>query len=58
MNGCKKVVEHVLGMYRELNLSDWAGLRTEIRDELRDYLWREIKRSPMILPMLLDVKQP
>ncbi len=58
MNGCKKVVEHVLGMYRELNLSDWAGLRTEIKDELRDYLWREIKRSPMILPMLLDVKQP
>lgn len=56
MDGCRQVVEHVIQMYQTLGFSDFGGLKVEIRDELRDYLWKEIKRSPMILPMLLEVE--
>lgn len=57
MAGCRQVVEHVIDLYKTLGLSDWNALKNEIRDELKEYLWREIKRSPMILPMLLDVRK-
>ncbi|MCF0136254.1 MAG: ribonuclease J [Lachnospiraceae bacterium] len=56
MRGCRDVVNHVIDMYHNLGINDFAGLRMEIRDELREYLWKEIKRNPMILPMLLEVE--
>ncbi len=56
MAGCKKVVCHVIDMYHQLGLNDLGGLKIEIRDQLRDYLWQEIKRNPMILPMLIEVE--
>ena len=54
--GCREVVNRVLGTYGPLSQMDWGSVKTDIRDALRDYLWREIKRSPMILPVIMEVE--
>lgn len=36
-------------------VSDWGKLKNVIRDALSDYLWKKTKRSPMILPIIMEV---
>lgn len=37
------------------NISDWSKLKSKIRDNLGDYLWKRMKRSPVILPVIMEV---
>ena len=30
-------------------------LKTVIRDTLGDYLWKKMKRSPMVLPIIMEI---
>ncbi len=34
---------------------DWNGLKNTVRDDLRKYIFAKTKRSPIILPIFLDV---
>ena len=36
--------------------NEWAYIKTLIKDTLRDYLWHKTKRSPMILPIVMDIE--
>ena len=56
MEGCRKVVMEVFDMCKQRSINDWGSIKTEIRDALREYLWRETKRSPMILPIITEVR--
>ena len=33
---------------------EWGQIKTEIRDSLDDYLWKKIKRSPVI-PVIIEL---
>ncbi len=44
-------VEHTATRYA----TDWAAIKTAIKDELSDYLYKKTKRNPMILPVILEV---
>ena len=35
--------------------SDWSNIKTDIRDAVRSYVWSKTKRSPMILPVIIEV---
>lgn len=35
---------------------DWSRIKNAIRDDLSDFLWRRTKRSPMILPILMETE--
>ena len=35
--------------------NDWAALKNAIKNKLSQYLYEETKRSPMILPVIMDV---
>ena len=37
------------------NVSDWGKLKNEIKDSLSDYIWKKMKRTPMILPIIMEV---
>ncbi len=37
------------------NISDWGRIKNCIKDELGDFLWKRIKRNPMILPIIMEV---
>ena len=39
----------------ENNITDWATIKTAIRDNLRQYIYQTTKRNPMILPIIMEV---
>ncbi|MGN0659818.1 MAG: ribonuclease J [Emergencia sp.] len=34
---------------------DWSGIKNQVREELRKFIFRKTKRNPIILPIFLDV---
>ena len=37
------------------HVSDWAKIKNVIRDTLSDFIWKKMKRNPMILPIISEV---
>ena len=35
-------------------ISDWSRIKTEVKDSLSSYVWKRTKRSPMILPIIME----
>jgi ribonuclease J len=51
----KMVVEEALEGCLGRGISDWGKLKNVVKDALNDYLWKKTKRSPMILPIIMEV---
>ena len=34
---------------------DWAHIKNVIKDELNEFIWKRMKRTPMILPIISEV---
>ena len=51
----KMVVEESLYSCLNRGVSDWGKLKNVVKDSLNDYLWKKTKRSPMILPIIMEV---
>jgi ribonuclease J len=51
----KMVVEEALEGCLSRGISDWSKLKNVVKDSLNDYLWKKTKRSPMILPIIMEV---
>ena len=37
------------------HVSDWGKIKNIIRDSLSDFLWKKMKRNPVILPIIMEV---
>lgn len=37
------------------HINDWGKIKNIIRDSLSDFLWKRMKRNPMILPIIMEV---
>ena len=57
MSESRNIVYAALERCLDRNVSDWTKIKTEIKDSLSDYLWKKMKRSPMILPVIMEVEQ-
>lgn len=55
MGGAKAIVKNVLEDCVERNITEWSTLKTNIRDELREFLYEKTKRKPMILPIIMEI---
>ncbi|GHU62920.1 ribonuclease J [Clostridia bacterium] len=55
MGEAKKVVNSVVQDCLFRHISDWGKIKNNIRDSLSDFLWKKIKRNPMILPIIMEV---
>ncbi|MGL4797166.1 MAG: ribonuclease J [Paraclostridium sp.] len=55
MGGAKNVIKDVLSSCEENNIKEWAYLKNNIKDNLKDYLYQRTKRNPMILPIIMEV---
>ncbi|MFO7295441.1 MAG: ribonuclease J [Clostridia bacterium] len=51
----RQVVKETLDRCEQQNITDWATLKTNIKDELRDFLYEKTKRNPMILPIIMEI---
>ncbi|WP_343349100.1 ribonuclease J [Terrisporobacter petrolearius] len=55
MDGAKKVIKDVLTECEEKNIKEWAYLKNNIKENLKEYLYIKTKRNPMILPIIMEV---
>lgn len=55
MDGAQEVVEAALNRCMDEHVRDWNSVKTRVRESLSSYIYRRTKRSPMILPILMEV---
>lgn len=47
----KKALDHCINS----EIRDWTTIKSEIKDSLSSFIYRKTKRSPMILPIIMEV---
>ena len=52
----KSVVAEALDDCLSRKVSDWGKIKMVVKDTLSEYLWKRMKRSPMILPIIMEVE--
>ena len=57
MEEAQSVVEDALDGCLERGIVEWTKIKNAIRDSLGEFLWKRTKRSPMILPIIMDVTE-
>lgn len=55
MEEARMIVREVLIECEKNKITDWATLKSNIKDALRNFLYEKIKRNPMILPIIMEV---
>ncbi len=55
MEEARHVVEDAITDCMDRHVSDWGKIKNVIKDSLSDFLWKRTKRSPMILPIIMEV---
>ena len=49
MDEAKQVLDDTMMDITNRNITDWSKIKTEIKDSLGEFVWRETKRRPMII---------
>ena len=55
MDEAKQVLDDTMMDITNRNITDWSKIKTEIKDSLGEFVWRETKRRPMIIPIIMEV---
>ncbi len=55
MDEAKSVLNATMDYCMEHNITDWSKIKNEIKDSLGDFVWKETKRRPMIMPIIMEV---
>ncbi len=54
MEEANKVVSRAVENCLDHHISDWVKIKSSVKDALSDYVWKCTKRSPMILPIIME----
>ena len=52
----EEVVAEALDNCLSKNSADWGKIKMVVKDSLGEYLWKKMKRNPMILPIIMEVE--
>ena len=55
MDAAKEVVTDTLDKYMSNGVSDWNALKAKVRDALRSFIYENTGRTPVILPIFLEI---
>ena len=55
MEEARQVVQDAVQDCLERHVNDWGKIKNISRDSLSDFLWKKMKRNPMILPIIMEV---
>ena len=55
MEEARTIVNDAVQDCLERKINDWGKIKNIIRDSLSDFLWKRMKRNPMILPIIMEV---
>ena len=53
MKNIKKVAEKSLAKFS--NKGNWGKIKATVKDDVSDYIWKDMKRTPVILPIIMEV---
>ena len=51
----KRVLRKEIQKCEEKGITDWASIKSILRESLHDYIYKKTKRDPMILPIIMEV---
>ena len=55
MDEAKNVLDDTMARLMDNNITDWGKIKNEVKDALGDFVWKETKRRPMIMPIIMEV---
>lgn len=55
MDEAQMVLNETMDYCMEHNITDWSKIKNEVKDSLGDFVWKETKRRPMIMPIIMEV---
>ncbi len=55
MTNARDVISKALENYEVKSRADWNQIKMLIRDSLKQFIWKKTKRSPMILPIIMEI---
>ena len=55
MDEAKQVLDDTMEYCMDKNITDWGRIKTEIKEELGEFVWKKTKRRPMIMPIIMEV---
>lgn len=55
MDDVKSVIAAQVQRCVDEHITDWASIKSTIKDNLREYIYKTTKRNPMILPIIMEV---
>lgn len=57
MKDAAGIIEKTVTNNLEHKEFDWSNLKQDVREDLSDYLYKQTKRRPVILPVIMEVNQ-
>ena len=55
MEEARAVIEQAVLDCLDRNVTDWGKIKGTIKDTLSDFLWKKMKRNPVVLPIIMEV---
>lgn len=55
MDEAQAVLNATMERCMDRGITDWSKIKTEVKDSLGDFVWKETKRRPMIMPIIMEV---
>ena len=55
MDDIKQLLRLEIEKFEEKHITEWTTIKSLLREELRDYIYKKTKRDPMILPIIMEV---
>ena len=55
MDEMQRIVDEKMENIMDRRLTDWSKIKTEVKDVVGEFVWKETKRRPMILPIIMEV---
>ncbi len=55
MDEMQRVVDEKMEHIMDRRITDWSKIKTEVKDVVGEFVWKETKRRPMILPIIMEV---
>lgn len=55
MDDAQSVLNETMNHLMDKGVTDWGKIKQEIKDALGGFVWKETKRRPMIIPIIMEI---
>ena len=56
MEEASRTVREAAEACLDANITDWSKIKSEVKDQLSDFVWKRTQRRPMILPIIMEAE--